>query len=529
MTTVVEATEVAQRTSPARRRRRGWVPWLWRAGVWGALIALWAIAAVLRDSILFPGPDATVAAIADLFSEGHIPTILSSLRQLFIGFALAAVVGIPLGLLMGSARLADDFLSPYVNTMFIVSKEALLPLFIVLFGTQLAFRVVVVFVFAVFLIIINTAAGVRTVDPRLVETARGFGLSRLHIFTKIVFPASLPFVVSSLRLGLGLALKGMVIAELWVTVGVGQLLSTFASFLRTDMLFAVTFVIVAVAVVCTESIAWFERRLRRWARPGTVMATGGAYWLSNAGNSPTVRWAVRALAIALFLIVWELVGLSEQFLAIVPMHDVIVRLVQDIADGTLVTAALGTLKIAAIGYAIGAVLGVVLGSVIGLSQRARWTLDPLVQAGNAAPMTVLLPIIAIWFGFAVGGKIFLVVLFVVFIVAVNTAAGVAQAPSTLLETARAFGVSGRRLYTKVVFPNALPAIITGLRIGVARAIQGAILADLLLEAANLGGYLLEAGALLDMEGLLAGIVLVVVLGTGAMGAARWLESRIVRG
>lgn len=529
MTTVVEATEVAQRTPRPSRLRGGTAPWMWRLGVWGLLIAIWAIAAAVRDSILFPGPAATVSSIVDLFSEGYVTTILSSLRQLFIGFALAAAVGIPVGLLMGSARLADDFLSPYVNTMFIVSKEALLPLFIVLFGTQLSFRIVVVFVFAVFLIIINTAAGVRTVDPRLLETARGFGLSRLHIFTKIVLPASLPFVISSLRLGFGLALKGMVIAELWVTVGVGQLLSTFSSFLRTDMLFAVTFAVVAVAVVCTEGIAWFERRVRGWAQPGTVTATGGAYWLSNAGADPVSRWAVRSLAIVLFLVAWELVGLSENFLAIVPAHDVIIRMVEDLADGTLVTAALGTLKIAAIGYVIGAALGVVLGSAIGLSRIARWTLDPLVQAGNAAPMTVLLPIIAIWFGFAVGGKIFLVVLFAVFIVAVNTAAGVAQAPESLLETGRSFGVSGRRLYTKVVFPNALPAIITGLRIGVARAIQGAILADLLLEAANLGGYLLQAGALLDMDGLLAGILVVVLLGTGAMSAARWLEARIVRG
>jgi ABC-type nitrate/sulfonate/bicarbonate transport system permease component len=170
-----------------------------------------------------------------------------------------------------------------------------------------------------------------------------------------------------------------------------------------------------------------------------------------------------------------------------------------------------------------------VGSVIGLSRIGRWTLDPLVQAGNAAPMSVLIPILAIWFGFAVGGKIVLVFLFVVFIVSVNTAAGVSQAPATLMETARAFGVRGWRLYTKIVFPNALPAIMTGLRIGVARAIQGAILADLLLQSANLGGYLLTAGAALDMEALLAGILLVVLIGTGAMSGARWLESRIVRG
>jgi ABC-type nitrate/sulfonate/bicarbonate transport system permease component len=213
----------------------------------------------------------------------------------------------------------------------------------------------------------------------------------------------------------------------------------------------------------------------------------------------------------------------------VPAHDVVIRMVDDVANGTLVTAALGTLKIAAIGYVLGALVGVVVGSVVGLSRIGRWTLDPLLHAGNATPMTVMIPILAIWFGFAIGGKIVLVFLFVVFIVAVNTAAGVSQAPATLLETGRAFGVKGWRLYSKVVFPNALPAIMTGLRIGVARATQGAILADLLLQSANLGGYLLSAGAALDMESLLAGILLVVLLGTGLLSAARWLEARIVRG
>jgi ABC-type nitrate/sulfonate/bicarbonate transport system permease component len=529
MTTAIEAADVQRRAVRVRARGDGWKPWMWRLIVWGGLIVAWAVAAAMRDSILFPGPGATASAIGNLFSEGHIQTILASLRQLFIGFGLAVVVGVPLGLLMGSARLADDFLSPYVNTLFIVSKEALLPLFIVMFGTHLVFRIVVVFVFAVFLIIINTAAGVRTVDSRLIETAQAFGLKRRRIFTQIVLPASLPFVISSLRIGFGLALKGMVIAELWVTVGVGQLLSTFAAFLRTDMLFAVTVVIVAIAVICTEGIAWFERRVRRWARTGTVTATGGGYWLSDAGNRPEIRWAVRALAVALFFIAWELVGLGGHYLAIVPAHEVVARMFQDIFNGTLITAALGTIKIAVIGYVLGGVAGVLLGSLIGLSRIGRWTLDPLVHAGNAAPMTVMIPILAIWFGFAIGGKIVLVFLFVVFIVAVNTAAGVSQAPATLLETARAFGVRGSRLYTKVVFPNALPAIMTGLRIGVARAIQGAILADLLLQAANLGGYLLTAGAALDMEALLAGILLVVLIGTGAMSGARWLESRIVRG
>ena len=135
--------------------------------VWGSLLLAWFITARIKGPVFLPTPFATAKGLGKLVTEGYVPTIAGSLRQLFAGFAIAVAVGVPTGLLMGSVRAADDFLSPYVNTLFIVSKEALLPLFIVLFGTHFIFRVAVVFFFSILFIVLNTAAGVRSVDSRL--------------------------------------------------------------------------------------------------------------------------------------------------------------------------------------------------------------------------------------------------------------------------------------------------------------------------------------------------------------------------
>jgi len=250
-----------------RDTRQRWLRrWLARVVIWGSLLLIWQIAASVKGPLFLPTPFATLRGVARLAAEGDVPLILSSLRQLFTGFALAALVGIPMGLLMGSVRAVDDFFSPYVNTLFIVSKEALLPLFIIVFGTRFTFRAAVVFVFAIFFIVLNTAAGVRSVDARLIETARAFRLPTWGIFTKVVLPGTLPYVVAGLRLGLSMAIKGMVIAEIWVTVGIGLLLGNFGNYLRLDMFFALAAVIIAVGVTSAAALKALENRLRPWTR-----------------------------------------------------------------------------------------------------------------------------------------------------------------------------------------------------------------------------------------------------------------------
>ena len=262
----VRGPEVQTPVGPSMGRRILRNRWVARLIVWGLLILGWELAARAKGPLFLPTPYATLRGIGKIASEGYVPTIARSLRQLFTGYLLAVIVGVPLGLLMGSIRAVDDFFAPYVNTLFIVSKEALLPLFIIVFGTRFTFRVAVVFLFAIFFIVMNTAAGVRSVDPRLVETARAFRVPRWQIFTKVVLPGSLAFVIAGLRLGLSTAIKGMVIAEIWVTVGIGLLLQNFGNFLRMDLFFALATIIITIGVISTSLLRLLENRLRPWTR-----------------------------------------------------------------------------------------------------------------------------------------------------------------------------------------------------------------------------------------------------------------------
>jgi ABC-type nitrate/sulfonate/bicarbonate transport system permease component len=255
--------------------------------------------------------------------------------------------------------------------------------------------------------------------------------------------------------------------------------------------------------------------------------SSGAYWLWDYGRRRWgVRLAIRVLAFAVFFLAWELVGRSERYFAVVPATTTFARLLEDL--GPLTEAMLGTLRAAALGYLLAVLVGLSAGTLVGLSRLGRAAIDPLITVGVVAPMTMLVPVIGIYVGLSDRGKVFLVFMFAVFAIAINTSAGVREVPPALVETGSAFGIRGWRLYNKVVAPSALPYMLTGLRLGAGRAVQGAIIADLLLEVKHMGGYLVRAGSTFDMPALLAGTFFTVVVASGVMLGARAAERRLLR-
>jgi ABC-type nitrate/sulfonate/bicarbonate transport system permease component len=249
-------------TLPAWRRllRNKWVL---RAIFYGAILVAWQATAVIKGEFFLPTIPQTVRGFGEIFTEGYAATLLGTLRQLVVGFLIALVIAIPIGVLMGRFRFVEDVLAPYVNTLFVTPKQALLPVIIVAVGIGFWYRTWVVIVFAVFFPIINTAAGVRYVDQELRETARAFGTSRWRMLTRVYLPAAAPFVVAGIRLGFGMAMKGMVIAELWIFSGAGNLLETFSrSPLRLDLYYPLVLLIIAFAVLVNELLKLAERRLR---------------------------------------------------------------------------------------------------------------------------------------------------------------------------------------------------------------------------------------------------------------------------
>jgi ABC-type nitrate/sulfonate/bicarbonate transport system permease component len=256
-------------------------------------------------------------------------------------------------------------------------------------------------------------------------------------------------------------------------------------------------------------------RRRRRSRP-----QGGRVTPATVG-----RWV---LSFALFFVLWEIVGQSEITVAVVPASEVMPDLWDQLLHGELISATWGTLEIAGVGFAISAVIGLLVGLLIGLSRPWADVLDPLVNAMLSAPIAMFIPVIAVYLGLEFRAKVVGVVLFSVFIVIVNTATGIREVPQSGIEMARAFGTSRRRVYTRVIFPWASPYIITGLRIAVGRAVEGAILFELFLRAENLGLVIKNATGSFDLSVLLGAVFFITILAAGLMGLARIIEWRLLR-
>src|SRR5712692_8471809 len=139
--------------------------------------------------------------------------VLVSLNEFFVGFAIAAVLGILLGIAIASSEAVKDFVDPWVSAIYATPTVALAPLFIFMFGIDAPSKMAVVFLLAVFPIVINTATGIRSTEQIYIEAARSFTANRRQIFGKVLIPSALPFIVAGLRLGIGRGLVGVVVGE----------------------------------------------------------------------------------------------------------------------------------------------------------------------------------------------------------------------------------------------------------------------------------------------------------------------------
>lgn len=260
----------------------------------------------------------------------------------------------------------------------------------------------------------------------------------------------------------------------------------------------------------------------------TQTVTGGRTgWLWSSRRGLTLMWTLRLLSFLAVLAVWEWYGRRPDSFTIAPVTEVAQALWDGFADGTFGVALLGTMTTFLAGYLIAAVLGIALGLWIGTSRFASNVLEPLVHAAYATPVSLLIPILGIYVGLGFQGRVTLVVLWCIFEILVNTSTGVREVNPSLIEMGRSFNASRWTLYRKVVLPAATPYIVLGLKLGVAKALRGAITAELLLAAANFGRVMLAAGSMFNIPRLLAGIVITITLGVALMRLATWIEKRVM--
>lgn len=231
-------------------------------------VTLWWLASLGQPPYILPSPVAVLDAFVRVaFETGELWLALGqTLVALLIGGALSLAVGVPLGMLMGSRKRVERAFEMYVSALYVAPVSALTPLFIYWLGVDLAPRVATIFVFATPQVVITCYRGAQNVQGTYMEVARAFRANERQKFAKVLLPHELPYIVTAMRLGLGQAIKGAVLAELLVSsTGLGLLLSGFSQRFDTASLIAVLFTLMFVGILSTGVIARVERALTPWS------------------------------------------------------------------------------------------------------------------------------------------------------------------------------------------------------------------------------------------------------------------------
>ena len=232
----------------------------------------WELLAHRLDSLLLPSCTETMGALARLVDTAELwEAVWISNQAMVLGFLLAAIVGVPLGLLMGRWRRAERYVDPYLNILLVTPKSALIPIVIMATGLGLLSRLLVVFISAIVVITVNVRTGLRMVDPAWVEMAQSFGATEGQLWRKVFLRGGLPGILTGFRLGLARSISGMITVELLlVAVGIGRLILDFEGMFDAPSLYATVLVVVAEAVILLQGCRWLERWMAPWAGEGVA-------------------------------------------------------------------------------------------------------------------------------------------------------------------------------------------------------------------------------------------------------------------
>jgi sulfonate transport system permease protein len=256
----------AERVAAERRHRRALINLAIRLVSLAIALGLWELAAQNVDPVLFTSPSKVAVAAYKMVLSGELWTYLwPSLVVLAIGFAFAVVLGIGIGLLLARFWVLDVALNVYITFLYSIPSVALVPLIVLWAGFDTTAKVIILFLFAFFPMVINTYQGVKSVDPKLLEVGRAFRCSERQLWANIVLPAALPFIVTGLRLALGRALIGMVLADLYTAIsGIGYLIVRTASTYQVDKMFVPIVTLGLLGVTFTALLRLMEKYVAPW-------------------------------------------------------------------------------------------------------------------------------------------------------------------------------------------------------------------------------------------------------------------------
>jgi len=240
------------------------IPSVFSLAIW---FLVWELVGRSGASSIVPPLSAVVAAGADVVRTEKFATAATiSLRSFALGMGFALLVGIPIGIIMGRVKAAARILGTWVNVFVSAPISALVPILMAVIGIGETTVVVTVFLFAVFVIVLDTQVGIARADRSLVEMARSFGATRSQLYGKVLLLSAMPEILAGVRLGAIRGVKGVVIGQLLVSIiGVGELFELYSQHFLMEEFWALVIIVFLFAFAVSEAIAGLERRVEYYA------------------------------------------------------------------------------------------------------------------------------------------------------------------------------------------------------------------------------------------------------------------------
>ena len=265
----VHTGALAEPAAPVVAVRRPW--WesraLFRYGFVALILIVWQLVAPYINPIFFASPTQIAAAFYETTVSGELPYFLGqSLEVMFYGLIIAIAVGIPLGVAMARLRWLDWALDLPINALYATPLVAVVPLLVLWFGIYLKAKIIVVFLFAIFPVLINTYQGVRECDKNMLEVAQSFRSNEWNTWRDVLLPFAVPYIFAGTRLAIGRGLIGMIIAEFYTTIsGLGFMVTKYANVFAMDKTFVPVIVLMVLGVSLTSLLKWAGRRIAPWS------------------------------------------------------------------------------------------------------------------------------------------------------------------------------------------------------------------------------------------------------------------------
>jgi NitT/TauT family transport system permease protein len=499
-----------------------------------------------------------------LFSQ-VLPAFGQTLATFGVGFAICILAGIPIGLAMARIRVIRTVLEPYVNTFYSLPMVSLFPVLLLAFGVGFGLRVAATVLFGLFAVVVNTFIGASSIDPALEDTAKVFVASPWKRLTTVILPASLSYIFAGIRISFGHGMIGAVVIEIEASaVGIGSQLKTDASELQLGGFFLCVVVLGIFSILAGLVMRRVEHALiepwtlPRWMRgsasslagiagpalgttplvrpqpvqiPDFLAAIGRGFKAIGRGLTRIVKRRSGAITLQIVVLIillalWQLASLGVSRAVLPSPISVIIELGKQIATGSVFGSLGQSLLLLVTGFVCASVIGTAIGLAMGQFRWLNNVLDPWVSFLYALPHAVFIPIFVVWLGFGFNFGLGYVIVSAVFPPLINAMQSVRTMKEEYPDLARSFNASRWQTTRTIIWPHAIPYIVTGVRLAFSVSWIAVIVSEVLSSEQGLGGLITTYGDQYLTADMFVPVVLITVISVAILQLTTRLAPRL---